>query len=286
MKILEKILISKKTLSINYSKNILNNLEYFPTSFLDHKELIKKLVDKNPYTITIIIDNLNPALWRKKQYTKQIKIPIPLKYVELLYKYFFDEYGNHEGNEVYRKYLKKYRSAWKQDGMKKELDDYVIKHELEPRYREKILKRYKDLHKLKKSRCRIIRERYYNLPSPLDNVDWRNPYDNIFVWQEGDKKLILRGGSGSSGQREINSLFTFGFGLINQKQPISSYLFLYSDKNELFFIKKFSSLCVPDYDIGSNYFLSEDEQKQALKNTLSLKWDSFDQAKEIICFKN
>ncbi len=286
MKIIRKISILEKTLSKNYPKDIFSNLSDTYDLFTNHKEIAEKLINKNPYSVTVIIDNLNPKLWHNKKYAQPIRINILTKYTELLYKYFFEECGNREGNEVYGKYLERYRSVWKQEGMKKEIDDYVIKHELEPRYREKILKRYKDLNKLKKSRCRIERKRYYNLPFPLNHVDGRNPYDNIFVWQEGDKKLIRRGGSGSSGQREINSLFTFGFGLINQKQPISSYLFLYSDKNELFFIKKFSSFCIPYYDIGSNYFLSENEQKQALKNTLSLKWDSFNQAKEMICFNN
>lgn len=152
MKVIRKISISEKTLSKNYPKDIFSNFSYAYNLSTDHKEITKKLIDKNPYTITVIIDNLNSKLWRNKKYAQPIRINILPKYTELLYKYFFEEYGNHEGNEVYRKYLEKYRSAWKQDGMK--------------------------------------RERYYNLPSPLDHVDWRNPYDNIFVWQEGDKKLI------------------------------------------------------------------------------------------------
>lgn len=254
--------------------------------FTDHKEIAKKLIDKNPYTITIIIDNLNTDLWRKKEYVQPIKIPILPKYTELLLKYFFEEYGEREGNQIYGKYLGKYRRLWDKEKRTKELDDYVIQFELEPRYKERVLKRYKHLHELKKPRFHIERERYYNLPSPLNHVDWRNPYDNIFVWQEKDKKLCRRGGSGGSGQRQNNSMFIFGFGLINQSISIPSYLFLYSNKNELFFIKKFSSLCLPYYDIGSNYFLSPNDERKTLQKVNFIKWDNFSKVKEIVCFKN
>ncbi|MBL7159877.1 hypothetical protein ISS85_05340 [Candidatus Microgenomates bacterium] len=62
---------------------------------------------------------------------------------------------------------------------------------------------------------------------------------------------------------------------------VSSYLFLYSDENRLFFIKKFQSLCLPAYDIGSNYFLSSSEEDKALKGVSLLRWESLSKVKEI-----
>jgi len=286
MKIIKKITITEKTLLKNYPQDIFSNLSYANNSSTNHKEIAKKLINKNPYTITIIIENLNIDFWRKKEYAQPIKIPILPKYAELLLKYFFEEYGECEGNQIYGKYLEKYRGLWDKENRTKELDDYIIEFELEPHYKEKVMKKYKNIHELNKPRFRIERERYYNLPSPLNHIDWRNPYDNIFVWQEDNKKLIKRGGSGSSGQREINSLFTFGFGLINQSIPIPSYLFLYSDKNELFFIKKFSSLCLPYYDIGSNYFLSPNKEQKALQEMDFINWKDFSKVKKIVWFKN
>jgi len=134
-------------------------------------------------------------------------------------------------------------------------DDYIIENELEPRYKKEILRKHKNHEKLFGPRIKIERERYYNLPSPLNRIDWRNPYDNIFIWEGKDRKCFRKGGSGSSGGRQANSKFIFGLSLINKEFPVKSYLFLYSENNQLYFIKKFPSLAVPDYDIGSNYFL-------------------------------
>lgn len=125
------------------------------------------------------------------------------------------------------------------------------------------------------------RDRYYNLPEPLNRIDWRNPYDDIFIWTENGKRVARRGGSGSSGGREVNSMFIYGLLQINKTNPIPSYLFLYSDDNKLLFIRKFDSLCVPDYDIGSNYDLSVLEENKIKKGGLFLRWDSFDKVKNI-----
>lgn len=280
-RILEKIRLTPKTIKNKFDLSNLENIEIPLQRFIDHKEIAKELASKDPYLISIIIENLKSNLWRRKKYAKQTKVGITPKYTELLYKYFFEEYGERKGNEIYAGFLEKYRPFWEKEGKKKEIDDYILDKELEPRYREKILNRYKNIKKLKAPRHRIKRERYYHLPSPLDRIDWRNPYDNIFVWYENDRRFAQRGGSGSSGQRETNSEFIFGFSLINQNYPVPTYLFLYNSENKLLFIKKFRSLCVPAYDIGSNYYLPLEERERVLKKTRFLRWDLLSKVEEI-----
>jgi hypothetical protein len=250
-------------------------------SLVDHKDIARRLKNKNPYIITVIIDNLSPKFWNNKKYVEKTKIEIQPLFRELLYRCFFDEFGRDEGNELYTKWLAKYRPIWKKEKMKRELDDYIIKNELESRYKEKILKKYKNREKLFEPRTEVDRERYYNLPYPLNHIDWRNPYDNIFVWEEDGKKFCRKGGSGSSGGRETNSKFIFGFSLINKLKPITSYLFLYSDDNRLYFIKKFSSLTVPRYDIGSNYFLKNSEEEKILAGVNLIEWKDSIKLKKI-----
>lgn len=162
-----------------------------------------------------------------------------------------------------------------------DLDEHIIRNELEPRYKSEILKRYKNHEKLFKSRTRIDRKRYYNLPHPLNYVDWRNPYDNIFIWEDCGKKFFRKGGSGSSAGRETNSKFIYGFSLINKKRPIKSYLFLYSDDNQLYFVKEFASLTVPRYDIGSNYHLASIAKEKILSITNFIEWKDSDKLREI-----
>lgn len=281
MAAIESIKIDKFNLNQNYDPEIFSIDGYALDVLDDHKAIAKKLKNKNPYTITIIIDNLNPKFWNNKKYVEKTHLSKQSLYRELLYKYFFAEFDHRAGNELYAKWLDKYRDAWKKDKMKNDLDDYIIKNELEPRYREKILKKYKNHEKLFKSRIEIHKERYYDLPYPLNRVDWRNPYDNIFVWEENGKKFFRKGGSGSSGGREENSKFIFGFSLINKKKPVKSYLFLYSDDNTLYFIKEFLSLAVPYYDIGWNYPLKGEEEKKILSKTNLIEWKDFIKLKEV-----
>lgn len=104
----------------------------------------------------------------------------------------------------------------RKNGNTKFVDEYIVKHKFEPRYRAKILKRFKNHEKLFKERIRIDRDRYYNLPEHFNHVDWRNPCDNIFIWEENGKKAAMRGGGGSSGSREVNSKFIFGLLKLNK----------------------------------------------------------------------
>lgn len=275
----------KPTSVSRYDLELLENISYSNDYFKDHKEIFHKLKQNKLYLATIIIENLKPVYYLRKKYAEKIVEPMPSKYQEMLYKYFFDEYGQMEGNEVYGKFLDKYQTAWRKDARSKNIDNYIIKKELEPRYREKILKRFKNIKKLMAPRVSIERERYYNLPAPLNYVDWRTPYDNIFVWERGGKKYCVRGGSGSSGGRENNSKFIYGFSLINKTRPIPSYLFIYSDENELKFIKKFDRLTVPDYDIGSNYHLPASESDKILSGVNFLQLSNFGKVESITIMK-
>ncbi|MCX6763195.1 MAG: hypothetical protein NTZ97_00455 [Candidatus Moranbacteria bacterium] len=281
----------EKSIKINKSKLIRKyDSEIFSVDgksfdlFVNHKEIAQKLKSKKPYTITVIIDNLNPKFYNNKKYVEKTKETILLLYSELLHEYFFDEFGQIEGNELYGRWLDEYRPIWKKEGAKKELDEHVIKNELGPRYREKILKKYKNHEKLFQSRTKTRRERYYNLPRPLNYIDWRNPYDNIFIWEENGQKLFCKGGSGSSGGRETNSKFIFGLSLINKIKPIKSYLFLYANNNQLYFIKEFSSLTVPYYDIGSNYFLKRNEMESIISGINLMTWKDVSEKSAQILF--
>ena len=259
----------KPALASRLDLELLENILYAHEHFADHGEIFGGLKNCQPCMVTIIIESLKPEYYSKKKYTEKIVVPIQSKYRELLFRYFFDEFGDREGNDLYAEFLKKYRKVVKSGG---DIDEYIIERELDTRYRERILKRYKNIEKLMAPRVHVDRKRYYNLPHPLDRIDWRNPYDNIFIWNQDGKKFCTRGGSGSSGQREINSKFIYGFSLINKIKPIPSYLFIYSDENELIFIKKFSHLTVPRYDIGSNYHLLHKESEEILSGVDLLEW--------------
>ena len=255
-----------------YDFALLEGIEYPDSHFSNHSEVFRKLIGKRPYTITVLIENLNPKLWRRKDYCRQTRIRTSSRYLGLLYKAFYTDFGKESAETNYRKWLNKYRSLWLHERKTDNLDDYIIWNELEPRYKEKTLKRFSNPKELFKPRYRIEPERFYHLPPPLNQVDWRNPYDNIFVWWEGDKKFAVRGGSGSSGQRQINSMYIYGYALINKHTPVPSALFIYDKRNFLWFVRRFSSLTIPEFDIGSNYHISREEGQCILKDTRIFRW--------------
>lgn len=271
----------KIILQEEFDKSILENISYSSSNFPTHHGVATILKEKNPYTITVLIENLKSEYFNRKEYVEKTKTPIESKYRVLLYDYFFQEYGQVEGNKLYGQWLDTYRPQHEKERKYELVDEYIVKHELEPRYKTKILKRFKNHEKLFKKRIKIERDRYYNLPEPLNRVDWRNSYDNIFVWEENGKKEARRGGSGASGSREINSKFIYGLLELNKIKPVPSYLFLYSEENTLLFIKKFNSLCVPFYDLGANYHIDSLEDEKLRQNGIFILWDIIGTIKEV-----
>ncbi|MBL7159876.1 hypothetical protein ISS85_05335 [Candidatus Microgenomates bacterium] len=128
-KILEKIKITPEALKENFDITIFEDIEYSFMPLMSHKEVVKELADKDPFLITVIIETLKPEYWRKKKYAKQTRVTIPSRYTEFLYQYFFEEHGKERGNKIYAGWLKKYRSRWKKEGKKREIDNYIKKGE-------------------------------------------------------------------------------------------------------------------------------------------------------------
>ncbi len=260
-----------------FNRQLFEKLNYDHYGLTDHEKIAKELIDKNPCTITVILDNLDYKLWRRKTYASQTKIELISRYHELIWEAFEDNCGHDQLklNKIYGKWLKKYKNN----------DEEIMKKELETKYGKEVIKRFRNVGKNMQPRFKIKYERLYNLPEPLNRVDWRNSFDNIFIWEENGKKYYSRGGSGSSGARERNSAFIFGLSLINAKKSVPSHLFLYNDQNELLFLKSFPSLTVPSLDVGSNYFLSHEEEKRILKKVNFVDWNMWGNLKELTIYQ-
>lgn len=233
---------------------LLSGLEYFHGGFSKHTVVAEKLADKNPQLVTVIIENIKSEYHRKKAYGKRTLVEISTLFKELIFDHFIKEYGENNYNQVYAEWLKKYKNN----------DEEIFEKELRPRYESQILAKRKNHNKLFKTRKMLTWDRYYNLPEPLNYVDWRNPYDNIFVWTEGERRYCTRGGSGSSGGRETTSVMGFGFAQINTSRKIPTTVLVYSNDNKLLFGTRFDSLALPAYDLGSN---SADESRHVMTNT-------------------
>jgi len=243
---------------------LLSGLEYFYGRFSTHSEVAGKLADKNPQLVTVLIENIRSEHYYKKAYGKRSLLARSTLFRELVFENFIKEYGEYNYNQVYAEWLKKYENN----------DEEIFNNELRPRYEQQILSKRKNHDKLYKPRKKLIWERYYNLPEPLNSVDWRNPYDNIFIWTEGEHRHCTRGGSGGSGGRETNSIMGFGFAQINMSHKIPTTILVYSKDNSILFGAHFDSLTFPAYDLGSNYFLDRDETERLKKSVNLYRWNS------------
>lgn len=260
---MDKIYIDNKSvnLSEDFDHGLLTGIEWSSNRYNYHDEIVSVLKGNNPYIVSIFIENLKWELRHKKEYVKLTKIPIQTLYHELIIKSFYEEYGNKTDN-VYGDWLDKYNRN----------DNLIFEKEIEPKYKDKILSKYKNHAKLFKNRLRYERKRYYNLPEPLNWVDWRTLFDNIFIWTKNGNKYARRGGSGSSGARETNSKFIYAMLSLNKIEPIPSYLMIYTNENKLKLVKKFNSFTIPDYDIGSNYDINSKTDKELRKNGYFIEW--------------
>lgn len=261
---MDKIHINSKQIkpTSEFDQKILRGILWSDKNFNSHEEIAENLKDKKPYLVSIFIESLKWELKHKKEYVKLTKKPIPTLYHELLFKNLYEEYENDKVNDIYGKWLDKYNRN----------DDLILEKEIEPRYKARILTKYKNHIKLFKNRLEYKRERYYNLPKPLNWVDWRTLFDNLFIWQDGNKKYACRGGGGSSGARETNSKFIYALMVLNKTNPIPSYLMVYTDNNKLKLIKKFNSLTISDYDIGSNYDIDTKIEKELKEDVNFIEW--------------
>lgn len=283
----------KIILQEEFGKRILEDISWSMERLFTHHDICLQLKDKSPFTVTVLIELLKSEYRNRKEFVKKTNYPKRSLYRERLYEEFFKDFGNklmqrdevdwndQQANEIYLGWFEKYRPLWEKERPKKDVDEYIVERELEPRYKDKILKRFKNHKNLFKPRFTIDRERYYNLPEPLNDVDWRNPYDNIFVWEENGKKVASRGGSGSSGGRERNSTFIYGLLELNKIKPVPSYLFIYSEENTLLFVTKFNSFCVPHSDIGANYQIDPPEDDKLKQGGLFLDWDDYSKVRSI-----
>ncbi len=201
--------------SAKFDHSLLSNITWYPKDFTSHIDIANKIHSKHPYTVTILIEPLRYDLSRKKEYVHYTKIPISNLYQEMLFKKFDLEFGEFDSNNLYAEWLKKYHSNWSKLGFNS-IDNCIMAKELEPRYKNEIISKYKNQQKLFRSRFRYDIKRYYRLPEPLNWVDWRNPYDNLFIWKGDNTKYACRGGCGSAQAREGNSKVNYACGTFNR----------------------------------------------------------------------
>ena len=101
--------------------------------------------------------------------------------------------------------------------------------------------------------------------------DFRNPIESLFIRKkDSDREAFGIGGSGSSGQRQINTFFTAVFYILSKKVRIPHYLFKYDGFNRLKYIgSKRHVVLTPGF--GSNFNLDKTFMEKISKKGLYWK---------------
>jgi len=154
----------------NYKLDLFEKVEYPEVTPHNHIDIRDRLLSVSPYTISVLVESLDYRLRKRSEYVKYIYQKKLTIYKESIFKEFFKDFGFDGGDKIYSSWLKKYKND----------DEGIFKNELETRYKKEVLEK-RDANKLFKERRGLTFERYYNLPVPLNHIDWRNPFDNIFV---------------------------------------------------------------------------------------------------------
>lgn len=264
------------------TQSLLVGIKWAQKRIYNHLEVAQYLKNKKPYLVTIILEYLNPDYYRLKKYNRFTKIDIPSHYDSLLFEYLKKDRNLGEMNDVYRDWIQKYDHEWRQQPEKyASVDELIRERELEPRYKKLIFKRFKNHEQLMKKRYRWSRDRYYHLPNPLNHIDWRNPFDNLFIYHHGDHKEAVRGGTASSGSRELNTIYGLGLALLSRTRTIPTHIFIYTRENELKYLVTLNQLVLPT-DFGDNYpDCPWSEMAQALGDTQLLRWEETDRLKSV-----
>ena len=204
--------------------------------------------------VHIRIDCPGPSTWRKKKYYHIAKQEICTRLDEWVFEHLVDQ-------KEYALFLDRYRPMVQTGKMKKDTDEYIM----DRHYRPKAIKmlRHKkgfNLTLWTKKRTRLEYNRrtklYWKGGEEL-RFDFRNSVESLFICKKGsDREVLGIGGSGSSGQRQMNTFFTAVLHVLSKRVHMPHYLFKYDGFNRLKYIgSKHRVVLTPGF--GSNFNLGK-----------------------------
>lgn len=196
------------------------------------------------------------AMFRTQE---ELLFPEIIDYFTYHTKYQLDEFGcpltDNEGNEIL-------------------LNDPEL---VDERYRN-------ELERIFMPQVRTSYERRALMPTPFDWWDWRNSFQQYFFVARLNRLVTIKeernlsnqkwgihyciGGSGSSGQREIQGRMSHTFATMAEKYGIEAETFYcqYTDRNELVYLGKSDTFKAMNRELSGNYQSPRETVKSLFKN--------------------
>jgi len=256
---------------------LLENLQISNKKIATIEEGLQKLKgrENDLEAIHIYIELSKSSNFRKKKYYNISKVDRLSRLDEWIY-------DNLVVEKDYRKYLDKYLKLKKKLSYE-DVDEYILDRHYRPEATKILLKKVKsfNLKDWEKKRFRFNYERKSNLKLKDGTdlrFDFRNFLQSFFILNKGNDKFILAlGGSGGSYQRERYTVFTAIFYLLGKEKSIRHHLLKYNCNNEFEYIKAFKKPIVT-FDLGCNYSLDEELNKEIRSNGIDINKTSIEKA--------
>ncbi len=244
------------------ANSILSNLICAHLQVANPQDGVKKIltIDGTPEIVYVFLDHIASENFHKKEYYHIEHISIPSRLDTWIYDHLVD-------SEQFAKYLDRY------GGEKGINSENIDQHILRKHYYLKaldILKQKKnfDMAIWSKPRYQLHYKRKSNLflkdGSPI-GFDFRNTVAVLFtIKQKEDRRILAIGGSGGSGQRQSNTLFTAIFYLLSKKKPVWYHFIKYDGYHQFKYIRSYRRILITG-GFGSNFDLNESLMREIRK---------------------
>lgn len=246
---------------------------------LDH---VFEKIDKTMtfFSVYVSMKHLEDELWEDSRYAEKEKVELCSRVEEEARKYWGDR------NREHLKLIDERYETLKQDPKYKDIKEWSLKdriiddlnREVYPIAIERVKEEYQELYEDEweeywekedpfKERIEYRYNRRYEMPSPFNHWDSRNPWQQYYFAKNQDNLFYYdQGGSGSSGQRYNHGFYGHLFALLNRQNPVPTYFFTYDSHNSFIFNREEKGLCLNFFDLVGNFHIDGKESERVLKD--------------------
>ena len=259
------------------------------SSFMSGKSLedVFEKIDKTMefFSVYVFMESLEDDLWEDNRYAEKEKVLLCSRVEEEARKYWWDR--NSEHLKLIDERVESLKNDPEYKGMKEgDLRDKVIKdldREVYPIAIERVKEEYQELYEDQwekywkkedpfKERIEYRYHRRYEMPTPFNHWDSRNPWQQYYFGRSQDSLFYYeQGGSGSSGQRYNHGFYGHLFALLNGENPVPTYLYTYDSRNHFIFNREEKSLCLNYFDLVGNFHIDWKESQKILEGVKGIQ---------------
>ena len=231
------------------------------------------------FSVYVYMELLEDDLWEDNRYTEKEEVHLCSRVEEEARKYWWDR--NREHLKLIDERMESLKNDPEYKDMKEgDLRDKVIEdlnQEVYPIAIERVKKEYQEFYEDEweeywkkenpfKDRIEYRYHRRYDMPSPFNHWDSRNPWQQYYFGRDQAGVFYYeQGGSGSSGQRYNHGFYGHLFALLNSEALVPTYFFTYDSHNRFIFHREEKSLWLNPIHLIGNFQIDREESERILR---------------------